>query len=214
MAFRESITPLCLPVLSTEAFFVNTAFRLSNEVRKEINRLATTLEKKGVMVDGYVERLRRSQAVIVTEYRGLTVKQLEALRRELRSNESEMVVTKNTLVARALAEVGMAVPNDLLTGPTSVTFCFGDLAAPAKTLSKWVRDTKVLVIRGGIIGQSVFDEAGVQALTELPSRDQLRAQVVGALQSPLTGLVNVLAGPMRGFLNVLNARIQQLEEAA
>lgn len=176
--------------------------------------MAITLEKKGVMVDGYVERLRRSQAVIITEYRGLTVKQLEALRRELRSNESEMVITKNTLVARALAEVGMAVPDNLLTGPTSVTFCFGDLAAPAKTLSKWVRDTKVLVIRGGIIGQSVFDEAGVQALTELPSRDQLRAQVVGALQSPLAGLVNVLAGPMRGFLNVLNARIQQLEEAA
>lgn len=176
--------------------------------------MAITREKKGEIIDGYVERLRRSQAVIVTEYRGLTVKQLEALRRELRGCESEMVVTKNTLAARALTEVGMAAPESLLKGPVAVTFCFGELAAPAKTLNKWAKDTKVLAVRGGIIGQSAFDEAGVQSLTELPSREQLRAQVVGALQSPLAGLVNVLAGPVRGFLNVLNARIGQLEQAA
>jgi len=176
--------------------------------------LAITREKKGVIVDDYTERLRRCQAVIVTEYRGLTVKQLEALRRDLRGCESEMVVSKNSLMTRALTDVGMAAPESLLTGPTAVTFCFGELAAPAKALGKWVKDSKILVVRGGIIGQSVFDEAGVQALSELPSRDQMRAQVVGVLQSPITGLVNVLAGPMRGFLNVLNARIGQLEQAA
>ena len=176
--------------------------------------MAISREKKGVIVDDYTERLRRSQAVIVTEYRGLTVKQLEALRRELRGSESEMVISKNSLMARALTDVGMAAPESLLTGPTAVTFCFGELAAPAKALGKWAKDSKILVVRGGIIGQSVFDEAGVQALSELPSRDQMRAQVVGVLQSPITGLVNVLAGPMRGFLNVLNARIGQLEQAA
>jgi large subunit ribosomal protein L10 len=176
--------------------------------------LAITREKKGVIVDDYAERLRRSQAVIVTEYRGLTVKQLEALRRELRGCESEMVISKNSLMTRSLTDVGMAAPESLLTGPTAVAFCFGDLAAPAKTLGKWAKDSKILVVRGGIIGQSVFDEAGVQALSELPSRDQMRAQVVGVLQSPITGLVNVLAGPMRGFLNLLNARIGQLEQAA
>ncbi|MGC8779584.1 MAG: 50S ribosomal protein L10 [Anaerolineae bacterium] len=176
--------------------------------------MAITREKKGVMVEGYVERLRRSQAVLITEYRGLTVKQLEALRRELRGCESELMVTKNTLVARALAEAGMAVPDKLLKGPIAVTFCFGEPAAPAKTLNKWARDTKVLTVRGGIMGQTVFDEAGVQALTELPGRDQLRGQVLGALQAPIAGLVNVLAGPLRGFLNVLNARIGQLEPQA
>jgi len=176
--------------------------------------LAITREKKGELTESYVERLRRSQAVIVAEYRGLTVKQLEALRRELRGCESEMVGTKNTLVARALIEVGMAAPESLLKGPVAVTFCFGELAAPAKMLNKWAKDTKVLTVRGGVIGKSAFDETGVQSLTELPSRDQLRAQVVGTLQSPLAGLVNVLAGPVRGFLNVLNARIGQLEEAA
>jgi len=88
------------------------------------------------------------------------------------------------------------------------------VAAPAKALTKAVRDTKVLVLRGGLLGQSVIDEAGVQALTELPGREQLRAQVVGVLQGPLSAVVNVLAGPMRGFLTVLNARVQQLEQAA
>jgi large subunit ribosomal protein L10 len=156
--------------------------------------LAITREKKGEMIDGYVERLRRSQAVIVAEYRGLTVKQLEALRRELRGCDSEMVVTKNTLAARALTEVGMAAPESLLKGPIALTFCFGDLATPAKTLNKWVRDTKVLAVRGGVIGQSAFDEAGVQALTELPGREQLRAQVVGAPQAPRGGGVEVLGG--------------------
>ncbi len=176
--------------------------------------MAITRAKKGEIIDEYVERLRRSQAVIISEYRGLTVKQLEALRRELRSCDSDLMVAKNTLAARALTQVGMAAPETLLSGPIAVTFCFGDLAAPARALNKWARDTKVLVVRGGIIGQSAFDEAGVQALTELPGRDQLRAQVVGALQAPLAGLVNVLAGPLRGFLNVLNARIGQLEQAA
>lgn len=176
--------------------------------------MAITREKKGVIVDSYSERLRRSQAVIITEYRGMTVKQLEGLRRELRSCESELIVTKNTLVARALIEAGMAAPESLLKGPIAAAFCFGDLATPAKTLNKWARDTKILTVRGGVIGQSVFDAAGVQALTELPSRDQLRAQVVGTLQSPLAGLVNVLAGTVRGFLNVLNARVEQLEQAA
>jgi len=176
--------------------------------------LAISREKKGVIVDDYTERLRRCQAVLVTEYRGLTVKQLEALRRELRGCESEMVISKNSLMTRALTDLGMAAPESLLTGPTAVAFCFGELAAPAKALGKWAKDSKILVVRGGIIGQSVFDEAGVQALSELPSRDQMRAQVVGTLQSPLSGLVNVLAGPVRGFLNVLNARIGQLEQAA
>jgi large subunit ribosomal protein L10 len=176
--------------------------------------LAITREKKETLVTAYTEKLRRSQAVIITEYRGLTVKQLQPLRRELRAADSEIVVSKNTLMARALRDLGMPAPESLLSGPTAVAFCFGDLAAPTKVLSKYVRDTKVLVLRGGMIGQSVFDETGVQALSELPSKEQMRARVVGVLQSPLSGLVNVLAGPVRGLMTVLHARVSQLEQAA
>jgi large subunit ribosomal protein L10 len=176
--------------------------------------LAITRQKKEILVSGYIEKLQRSQALIVTEYRGLTHKQLEGLRRDLRGCESELVVSKNTLLARALREVGLPVPEVLLTGPTAVAFCYNEIAAPAKALTKFAKDSKVMVLRGGMMGQSVFDENGVQALTELPGKDQLRAQVVGTLQAPIVGLVNVLAGSLRGFLNVLNARAEQLEKAA
>jgi large subunit ribosomal protein L10 len=176
--------------------------------------LAITLQKKETLIAGYIEKLQRSQALIVTEYRGLTTKQIETLRRELRGCDSELVVSKNTLMARALREVGLPAPDALLTGPTAIAFCFNEVAAPAKALTKFVKDSKMLVLRGGVMGQSVFDGTGVQTLTELPGRDQLRAQVVGVLQSPISGLMNVLTGPMRGFLTVLDARARQLEQAA
>ncbi len=176
--------------------------------------MAITREKKGALVSEYVEKLRRSQAVIVAEYRGLTVKQLETLRRDLRSNDSELVIAKNTLIGRALTEVGMAAPKTLLSGPTAVAFIFGELAAPTRSLLKYAKDTKIMVIRGGVMGRTSFDDATVQALTDLPNRQQLRGQVVGALQAPLASLVNVLSSPMRGFLNLLNARIGELEKAA
>jgi large subunit ribosomal protein L10 len=176
--------------------------------------LAINREKKETLVSGYTEKLQRSQALIVTEYRGLTHKQLEGLRRDLRGCESELAVSKNTLLARALREFGQPVPEALLTGPTAVVFCYNEIAAPAKVLTKFAKDSKIMVLRGGMVGPTVFDATGVQALTELPTKDQLRAQVVGTLQAPIVGLVNVLSGTMRGFLNVLNARSEQLEKAA
>jgi large subunit ribosomal protein L10 len=176
--------------------------------------LAITREKKGELVSEYTDKLRRSQAVIVTEYRGLTVKQLQDLRRELRANNSELVVAKNTLLGRALAEAGLPDAEKLLKGPTAVALCYEELAAPAKALNKFARDSKVLVIKGGLLGQSVFGEAGVQELADLPSREQLLGQVVGTLQAPISGLVNVLAGTLRGLVNVLNARADKLEQPA
>jgi large subunit ribosomal protein L10 len=173
--------------------------------------LAITREKKETIVNEYVEKIRRSQAVIVSEYRGLTTKQLQSLRRDLRAAQGELAVSKNTLAARALTEVGLPAPEELLTGPVALTFCYDEVAAPAKVMTKFAKDSKVLVLRGGLMGQSVFKEDGVQALTELPSKEQLRGQFVGTLQSPMSGLVNVLAGTMRGLLNVLNARAAQLE---
>ncbi len=174
--------------------------------------MAISREKKETIVDEYVDKLRRSQAVIVSEYRGLTTKQMQGLRRDLRGAQSELAVSKNTLIARALSEVGLPAPDELLSGPVAVTFCYEEVAAPAKVLTKFAKDSKIMVLRGGLMGQSVFNDAGVQSLTELPGKEQLRAQVVGTLQSPISGLVNVLAGTVRGFMNVLNARAAQLEQ--
>jgi large subunit ribosomal protein L10 len=176
--------------------------------------LALTREKKDKLVSEYTEKLRRSQAVIVSEYRGMTTKQLQDLRRELRANGSEMVVAKNRLISRALVEVGMPAPEPLFKGPTAFTFCYTDVTAPAKSLNKWARDSKILVVKGGLLGQSVFDETGVKQLADLPGREQLLSQVIGVLQAPISGFVNVLAGTLRGLVNVLNARMDQMEKAA
>ncbi len=108
----------------------------------------------------------------------------------------------------------MPAPETLFSGPTAVAFCYTDVAAPAKTLNRYARDSKILVVKGGMIGRSVFDQNGVQELAELPSREVLLGQVVGVMQAPISGLVNVLAGTLRGLVNVLNARMDQLEKAA
>lgn len=174
--------------------------------------MAITREKKETLVNEYVEKLQRSQAVIVSEYRGLTTKQIQGLRRDLRNAQSELAVSKNTLIVRALKEVGLPAPESLFTGPVAVTFCYDEVAAPAKVMTKFAKDSKIMVLRGGLMDQLVFNETGVQTLTELPGKTQLRGQVVGTLQAPISGLVNVLAGTLRGLMNVLNARSGQLEQ--
>ena len=176
--------------------------------------MAITRQKKEALVAEYVERLSRSEALLVSEYRGLSVKQFQALRQDLRESDSEIVVAKNTLMARALQEAEYPVPDALLTGPTAITFCYSDLAGPAKALRKHAKDTKILVIQGGLLGEQELDAAAAEALADLPSREQLLTQVVGTMQAPISGLVNVLAGTIRGVVNVLNARIDQMEEAA
>ena len=123
-------------------------------------------------------------------------------------------MTKNTLIARALNEVGMPAPDQLFSGPTAITFCYGEVAAPAKALNKWARDSKILVVKGGVLGHTVFDRSGVEQLADLPGREQLLGQMVGVMQAPISGFVNVLAGTLRGLVNVLNGRMEQLEKAA
>jgi large subunit ribosomal protein L10 len=195
------------------AFYAAEAFCLRGRSTKEVCTLPISRDAKSVLIDSYVARLQKSQAVIVSEYRGLSVKQLQNLRRELRSSSSELIIAKNSLMKRALQQVGLAAPQSLMKGPTAVVLCYKDLAGPAKSVTKFAKDSKVLVVKGGMIGQSVFDEAGVHQLSEMPGREQLLGQVVGVLQAPLSGLVNVLAGTVRGLVNVLNARSKQLDEA-
>ena len=137
--------------------------------------MAINREKKETLVSGYTEKLQRSQAMIVTEYRGLTHKQLEGLRRDLRGCESELAVSKNTLLARALREVGQPVPEALLTGPTAVVFCYNEIAAPAKVLTKFAKDSKIMVLRGGMVGPSVFDAIGRTS----PDRTAQQGSVAG-----------------------------------
>lgn len=176
--------------------------------------MATSKEKKRQLVADYTDKLTRSEAVIFTDYRGLRVKDLERLRRQLWETKSGFQVVKNTLLERALQDGELAVPEEVLVGPTAIGYCFEDVATVVKTLTDFAKETGVLTFKGGLLGSRFIGVEEIRTLATLPPREVLLARVVGGIQAPISGLVNVLAGPIRGLVNVLQARADQLGSAA
>jgi len=173
--------------------------------------LAISREKKQELVKNYVEEFSRSQAAILTDYRGLSVTELNRLRNKMREAGSGYHVVKNRLIKLALREVGLPVPEELLQGPTAIGYCYEDVIAPAKVLTEYTKESKTLAIKGGILGDRVVDVKVISSLADLPPRDVLLAQLLSGVQSPMAGLVNVLSGTLRGLVTVLKARADQLE---
>jgi large subunit ribosomal protein L10 len=160
------------------------------------------------------DRLKNTQTLIVADYRGLTVTDIDKLRGELLEHGARFQVVKNTLTRRAAEEAGADALLALLDGPTAIAFLEtdGDPVAVAKALSNAARDTKVLQIRGGILDGSTIGEDEVKSLATLPPADMLRAQLVSAVAGPLMTVVGLFTAPLRDLVNVLDARIKQLEE--
>jgi large subunit ribosomal protein L10 len=161
-----------------------------------------------------IERLRSTDTLIVADYRGLSVTDINKLRGELLEHGARFTVVKNTLTRRAAEEAGAEALLALLEGPTAIAFLDtdGDPVAVAKALNAAARDTRVLAIRGGILDGRQIGEDEVKSLATLPPADVLRAQLVGAVAGPLVTVVGLFAAPLRDLVNVLDARIKQLEE--
>jgi large subunit ribosomal protein L10 len=170
--------------------------------------------EKVAVVDEVRGKLADADAALLTEYRGLTVKQLADLRRQLRPTGAEYKVYKNTLVRLAAREVVEDRLDSLLTGPTAIAFVHGDVATVAKALRDFARTNQALVVKGGLLGPNLVSARDVEALAELPSRDVLLAQLAGALQAPLTKLAGLLAALPRNFAYGLAALIDQRGGAA
>ena len=149
--------------------------------------------------------LEKATAVWVVDYRGLTVKESERLRGAIREADAQLKVLKNTLTQRALAELELPTMDEILAGPSAFVFTNGDPVAAAKTLKKFGKENKNLVIKGGIMEGREVNADQVQAIAELPSREELIAKLLGTLQNPMTGLVRVLNGPMESFARVVDA---------
>lgn len=169
--------------------------------------------EKVAVVAEVSEKLSNAQAVLLTEYRGMSVSQLAALRRTLRDSGAEYKVYKNTLVRRAAEEAGLGELTDQLVGPTAITFVSGDAAAAAKALRDFGRTNPLLVLKGGALGTKIVTAADVQALADLPSRDVLLARLAGGLQAPLTKMAGLLQAVPRNFAYGLKALIDQKEAA-
>ncbi len=155
------------------------------------------------------QKIDAAQAVLVTEYRGMSVTQLAGLRNALRPADAEYKVYKNTLVRRAAEEAGIDGLSAQLVGPCGVTFVNGDIAAAAKALRDYAKTNPLLVIKGGALGTTALSAADVQALADLPSREVLLAQLAGAFQAPMTKMAGLLQALPRNFAYGLKALIDQ-----
>ena len=167
--------------------------------------------EKVAIVDEIVTKLTDAKAVFVTEYRGLRVGALATLRGALRGAGAEHKIYKNTLARFAAAKAGMDGLQELLIGPTALTFAGEDSVAAAKALRDVARTNPLLVLKGGALGTNVLSSADVTALADLPSREELLAQFAGALQAPLNKTASLFAALPRKFAYGLSALIETTE---
>jgi large subunit ribosomal protein L10 len=169
-------------------------------------------QKKADQVQRLTDKLRHAKVAVLTDYRGLTVAQLQDLRGRLRSADVEFRVVKNTLARRAAAEAGNEALQSELKGPIAIAFGYDELGAPPKLLAEWVRATRLkLDIVGGLVEGRVFGPEQVRQLADLPSREVLLAQLLGTLQSPVAQLVATVQAPVQQLVGLLEARKNQLE---
>jgi large subunit ribosomal protein L10 len=176
-------------------------------------------EQKEQVVDALTERLKAADTLLVADYRGLTMPQIDDLRTRLLQSGARFTVVKNTLTRRAAEAAGTDALLTLLDGPSAIAFleADGDMVAAAKALADAARETNVLEIRGGIMQGRAVTAEEVETLAKLPPTDVLRGQVLGAIVAPLTALAGLLNAPLQNLVGLIDARIEQLggeEEAA
>jgi large subunit ribosomal protein L10 len=170
---------------------------------------------KVTFIEDYTDKFDRAVLAILADYRGLDVETINTLRKELRTHAvGEFHVVKNSLCRRLLQDTDKAGLIEYFKGPTSVYFSYDDPIAPTKTLVKFAKDNKAFALRAGYFAGNILDEARIKQLSEMPSKEVLRAQLLGLLQAPSRNLVSLLANVPRGLLNVLNAHKAKLEEDA
>ena len=170
-------------------------------------------EDKERVVAELTELLRTSPTLVVADYRGLTMPQIDALRGRLLEHGARFAVVKNTLTRRAAEAAGAEALLALLEGPTAIAFleAGGDPVAVAKALADSARETRVLAIRGGILDGRPVQAGDVEELAKLPPADVLRGQVLGAVTAPLLNIVALFSAPLQDLYGLIDARIEQLQ---
>jgi large subunit ribosomal protein L10 len=168
---------------------------------------------KELVVADLTERLRTSETLLVADYRGLTMPQIDTLRTRLLESGASFSVVKNTLGRRAAEAAGAEALLTLLEGPSAVAFldADGDMVAAAKALSDMARESKILAIKGGVLQGRAMTADEVQSLATLPPVDVLRGQVLAAIIAPVTALLGLVSAPVQNLIGLIDARIEQLE---
>lgn len=177
--------------------------------------MAISRAKKEELVALYKEELERSSAIVFTSYRGTRVKQIQSLRTSLADSGTNYMVVKNTLLALAMREMGYPESEELLSGPNAVAFIGEDIGRGVTALKNWIKAEKVVEITGAVLETSVLDANGADSLSELPTKEQTLAMILGTINAPAGSLVRMVNAPGASLARVINAHIEkQKEEAA
>lgn len=167
--------------------------------------MAISRERKEEVVAQYQEWIQQSRAMIVAEYQGMSMKDMDALRSKVREIGGEFHVVKNTLGKLAFESAGLSYPSDQFEGSTAIGFAFEDAPALAKTLNEFARSSEVLKLKSGYLGKEMISADQVKNLAELPPLPVMRAQLMGTILAPASKLVRTLAEPARQVAAVLQA---------
>jgi large subunit ribosomal protein L10 len=168
---------------------------------------------KELVVAELTERLRTSETLLVADYRGLTMPQIDTLRTRLLESGARFSVVKNTLGRRAAAAAGSEALLTLLEGPSAIAFleADGDMVAAAKALADMARESKILAIKGGVLQGRAMTAEEVESLATLPPLEVLQGQVLAAIIAPVTALLGLVTAPVQNLIGLIDARIEQLE---
>ncbi len=176
--------------------------------------MAITKERKDELVSQYNTWLRKSEALIITEYKGMTMKDIDTLRAKVREMGGEFHIVKNTLGKKALEKAGISTKDEFFTGSTAVCFSFHDAPAMAKAMMEFAKTTEALKIKGGYLDRKPMTAAGVKSLADLPPLPVVRAQLLGTLMGPASKLARILAEPGRSIAAVIKAHSEATEAVA
>jgi large subunit ribosomal protein L10 len=166
------------------------------------------------MVADYVAQLSRSQAVFLTDYRGLTVAGLQVLRAKIREVHGGHAVVKNTLAVRALQQAGLPVPTQLLSGPVALSFAYSEAPALARLLTDFAKETKIMQVKGGIMEGRILNAAQVAALADMPPREVILAQLLGLIRQPgnqVAGVINAAGSKLAATIKAYADKLQSSE---
>jgi large subunit ribosomal protein L10 len=167
--------------------------------------LAISKQRKDELVRQYIAWMNQSEAMYITQYTGLKMKDIDVLRAKTRELGGEFHIVKNTLGKVAFKTAGMTVPENYLEGSTAIIFAFKDAPAVAKVLADYARTSEFVKVKGGLLDRKFINAADVKAFAELPPLPVIRAQLLGVLQAPASKLVRTLAEPARQIAAVLKS---------
>ena len=167
--------------------------------------MAKTRAQKNTQLEGLEANLENAKAAVLVDYRGLKVKETEELRNLLRTKNVNMHIVKNSLVKIALKKKGIEIDENVFNKPVAIAFSMDDEVTPAREITLFAKKHEAIEILAGIMDNKMIDTSVIAKLASLPSKEQLRARVVGTIAGPLYGFMNVMSGNLRGLVNVIKA---------